>query len=83
MRGIVASRLGLRYTGIDLSGRQIEENRKQAAEICADNQPVWIVGDSRNVQDLAPGSYDLIFSCPPYRDLEVYSDDERDLSTLD
>jgi DNA modification methylase len=83
VRGIVAARLGLRYTGIDLSGRQIEENRKQATEICSDNQPAWILGDSRNVRDLAAGSYDLIFSCPPYGDLEVYSDDQRDLSTLD
>ena len=27
--------------------------------------------------------FDFIFSCPPYADLEVYSDDPRDLSTLD
>lgn len=83
VRGIVASKVGLRYTGIDLSERQIEENRKQAAEICSDNRPAWIVGDSRNVKELAAGSYDLVFSCPPYGDLEVYSDDARDLSTLD
>jgi hypothetical protein len=25
---------------------------------------------------------DLVFSCPPYADLEVYSDDPQDLSTL-
>ena len=25
----------------------------------------------------------MIFSCPPYADLEVYSDDPKDLSTLD
>jgi hypothetical protein len=30
--------------------------------------------------DLWPGA-DLIFTCPPYADLEVYSDDPRDLST--
>src|SRR5215471_15335327 len=48
VRGIVAAKLGLRYTGIDLSRRQIEENRKQAAEICGQqSQPTWIVGDSR------------------------------------
>jgi hypothetical protein len=41
------------------------------------------VGDSRDVAALAPGSYDLLFSCPPYADLERYSDDPRDLSTLD
>ena len=27
--------------------------------------------------------FDFIFTCPPYADLEVYSDDPRDLSTLD
>jgi DNA modification methylase len=83
VRGIVAAKLGLCYTGIDLSERQIEENRKQAQEICSDNQPAWIVGDSRQAADIAPGDYDLIFSCPPYGNLEIYSDDERDLSTLD
>jgi len=25
----------------------------------------------------------MIFSCPPYADLEVYSDDEKDLSTME
>lgn len=28
-------------------------------------------------------SDDLLFSCPPYADLEVYSDDERDISNMD
>ena len=83
VRGIVAAKLGLKYTGIDLSERQIAENRKQAREICADNNPAWIVGDSRQAAELAPGRYDLVFSCPPYGNLEIYSDDERDLSTLD
>jgi hypothetical protein len=45
--------------------------------------PRWIVGDSRDAGALAPNEYDLIFSCPPYADLEVYSDDPRDLSTLE
>lgn len=30
---------------------------------------------------LPRGGADLIFTCPPYADLEVYSDDPRDLST--
>lgn len=83
VRGIVAAKLGLKYTGIDLSERQIAENRKQAQEICSDNLPAWIVGDSRRAAELAPGAYDLVFSCPPYGNLEIYSEDERDLSTLD
>jgi Conserved hypothetical protein 95 len=86
VRGIVASRLGLRYTGIDLSERQIRANRAQATKICArDNQPRWIVGDSRELGKLlrAEERFDLVFTCPPYGDLEVYSDDPRDLSTFE
>jgi len=32
------------------------------------------------VAALAPGEYDFLFSCPPYYDLEVYSDAEGELS---
>lgn len=44
--------------------------------------PRWIVGDSRNIRDLidADDRYDLMLTCPPYFDLEVYSDDPADLS---
>jgi len=44
--------------------------------------PAWIIGDSYNVQELARGEYDLIFSCPPYYDLETYSDLPGELSAL-
>lgn len=82
VRGVVASMLGYQYTGIDLSARQIEANRQQADDLLTDNKPTWIVGDSKNISTLAPGEYDFIFSCPPYADLEVYSDDPNDLSNM-
>jgi hypothetical protein len=82
VRGIVASRLGRRYVGIDLSARQIAANKEQAKDICSDPQPKWIVGDSRDLAKLAKTEVDFIFSCPPYCDLEVYSEDPRDLSTM-
>ena len=84
VRGIVASKLGRRYVGIDLSARQIAANYEQAGRICApDEQPTWVVGNSLEVETLIPNAQaDFIFSCPPYADLEVYSDDERDLSTM-
>lgn len=45
--------------------------------------PQWIVGDSRDINTLAAGTEaDLVFSCPPYADLEVYSNDPNDLSNL-
>lgn len=47
--------------------------------------PAWLVGDSRALDTLVPtdASYDLLWTCPPYADLERYSDDPRDLSTMD
>jgi DNA modification methylase len=83
VRGIVASVLGRAYTGIDLRREQVAANLAQAIRITPERPPQWIVGDSRDVATLAPGEYDLLFSCPPYGDLERYSDDPADLSTLD
>lgn len=44
--------------------------------------PRWVVGDARNIRDLVPvdDRYDLILTCPPYYNLEEYSDDPADLS---
>lgn len=44
--------------------------------------PVWVCGDSALRLDDAPVA-DFIFSCPPYGDLEEYSDDPSDLSNMD
>ncbi len=82
VRGIVASTLGRDYTGIDLRAEQIAANREQGKAICRSKKPEWIIGDSREeLPKLKPG-YDFIFSCPPYADLEVYSENPRDISTL-
>jgi hypothetical protein len=87
VRGIVASVLGLDYTGVDLSEMQLRANRDQAGAICKTHPPKWIVGDSRNLMSLIDGGddgpkVDLVFSCPPYFDLEVYSEDPADLSNM-
>lgn len=83
VRGIVASKLGRQYVGGELRAEQVAANRAQADAICADPIPVWHVGDSRIIDKTAAGvEADFVFSCPPYADLEVYSDDPRDLSTL-
>ena len=85
VRGIVASKLGRRYVGIDLRPEQLDANRRQATEICGDPVPQWICGDALNLDALLNTKIrpDLVFSCPPYADLERYSDDPRDLSTLE
>ena len=85
VRGIVASRLGLFYAGIDLRDDQIRANQQQALAICreGDPAPIWLTADSRSFLDgVAEGSADLIFTCPPYGDLERYSDDPKDISNM-
>lgn len=46
-------------------------------------KPIWLTGDSNQVLDLIENnSVDLIFTCPPYFNLEVYSDKKDDLSNM-
>lgn len=82
VRGIVAGMLGRRYWGCDLREEQIEANNAQADEIAPDVRPVWVCGDAMTVLDEAPDA-DFVFSCPPYGDLEKYSDDPADLSSME
>jgi len=46
-----------------------------------ENQPQWYVGDSNKLlDDNWNTKFDMVMSCPPYADLEVYSDLEGDIS---
>jgi DNA modification methylase len=82
VRGIVANYLGYKYTGIDIRQEQIDSNREQGLNILdVNNQPNWYVGDSDKVLSTQwSDEFDLVFSCPPYADLEVYSDIDGDIS---
>lgn len=86
VRGIVASKLGFPYIGVELRAEQVTANMAQGLALCGVPVPRWVTGDSRDVLPAMalgeePVAADLVFSCPPYADLEVYSDDPRDLST--
>lgn len=81
VRGIVASYLGRHYWGSELRQVQVDANIKQGEQLCPTNPPIWICGDSREKLKEAPDA-DLIFSCPPYGDLEKYSDMDEDLSNM-
>lgn len=48
------------------------------------NGVVWENDDSNNVDNyIEDGTQDFVIACPPYLDLEVYSDDPNDLSTME
>lgn len=77
--GYVAGTLGYKFTGIELRKAQVEYNMSRQK---ADNLPgQYICDDGRNVcNHIPPKSQDMFFSCPPYYDIEVYSDLENDAS---
>lgn len=88
VRGVVAAMLHRQYVGCELRGEQVEANRAQWHEISQklggeEPTPVWHQGDSQHIGKHAAGvQADLLFSCPPYADLEVYSKDPADISNM-
>ena len=82
VRGVVAACLGRKYWGSELRAEQVAANREQAAQLCPELPPQYVLGDSMETLATAPDA-DLVFSCPPYGDLETYSDDPRDLSGME
>lgn len=85
VRGLMASFCNREYIGNDLRFEQVEANRFQASDLIeGDNRmPTWTNGDSSKLKDLVGDiKADLVFSCPPYADLEVYSDLKEDISNM-
>ena len=84
VRGIVAEKLGHNYIGIDLRKEQIDADYNNAKEICSDLDKIkWVADNSLNVDKYVKDkTQDLIIACPPYLDLEQYSDDPQDLSNM-
>jgi DNA modification methylase len=81
VRGVVAELLNKKYIGIDLSEKQIDANQINADKfkVC----PAWHCDDSKNADKYIPdASADLVFSCPPYHNLEKYSEHPLDLSNM-
>lgn len=75
--GFVAAHLGNDFTGIELRDKQAALNNERVEGMKAR----YICDDGQNVaQHIEPESQDLLFSCPPYFDLEKYSDLPNDAS---
>lgn len=89
VRGIVASALGRIYKGIDLSEIQVKTNQEQYRDVCSRYNikyiPIWVNSDSEvylSKEVYIGMSYDMVFTCPPYYNLERYTKDENDLSNM-
>ena len=79
--GFISAFMGRPFTGIELRPEQAEFNQKQCDS--HNLQAKYICDTSENMDKYIKNeSKDFIFSCPPYADLEVYSDLPQDLSNM-
>lgn len=78
-KGLVFAMCGFSFRGVELRQEQVDINNRVLEGRGLDIE--YICDDGQNVaQHFEPESQDMLFSCPPYYDLEVYSKDERDAS---
>ncbi|MBL4876714.1 MAG: DNA methyltransferase [Cohaesibacteraceae bacterium] len=83
VRGVVAALMDRKYTGVDISTTQIDANELQASRFKFKHKPKWKEGDAARLHKAGiRGKYDFIFTCPPYGDLERYSDHPDDISNM-
>ena len=79
--GFVSGYKGMNFQGIELRQEQADLNQQRCDD--AKLPCVYYTDTSENMDDyIENDSIDLVFSCPPYADLEVYSDDPNDLSNM-
>lgn len=78
-RGLVSTIMGHRYTGFEIRQEQIDENEALLKRLKLSGA-TYVNGDGRflAVDEL----FDCAITCPPYYDLEQYSDSANDLSNL-
>lgn len=75
--GYVAGALGHQFTGIELREDQAKLNQERTKDF----RVTYICDDGRNIANhIDQASQDLVFSCPPYFNLEKYSDNPNDAS---
>jgi DNA modification methylase len=79
--GFVSGYLKRPFEGIELRQEQVDFNQMQCNR--ENINCIYICDTSENMDKYIENeSKDFIFSCPPYADLEVYSDLKEDLSTM-
>lgn len=78
-RGLVAAIMGYKYTGFEIRPEQIKENEATLNTLKIKGVK-YVLGDGRHLDGV--GEYDCAITCPPYFNLEKYSNNKDDLSNL-
>ena len=75
--GFMSDKLGNIFTGIELRQEQVDLNNSRLKN----SESRYICDDGQNILNhVEENSQDFFFSCPPYYDMEVYSDLPNDAS---
>lgn len=88
VRGIVSAALGRNYVGCDIRQEQLDVNETQWATFqaahgnAAEGAAWWRLHDGTTPGGDNGVGADMILTCPPYGDLEVYSDLDADISNM-
>jgi len=83
-RPIISLYLGRKYIGYDTSIKTIELNKKIVDEKFPNAKCKLVYGDGTELIDLnfKENCIDAVFTCPPYYNIEKYSNSQGDLSYL-
>lgn len=87
VRGVVSGVLHRNYVGVDVNGNQVEANKENLNLILDQyetenfGQVSWVNAASQEWLKSDNADYDMVFMCPPYYNLEIYSDNPLDIST--
>jgi hypothetical protein len=80
-RAIMAAKHGLRYAGTELRAEEVSATLARCESAGVGDSVELMEADARCASSLlGRHSADFCLTCPPYYNLEVYSDDGRDLS---
>ena len=81
--GAVSGLLGYDFRGLELRKEQTDFNNNVALENCIQEKTKYFCDDGENILNhIKESSADLLFSCPPYFNLENYNGGENDLSGM-
>jgi len=81
-RGIVSGLMRYNYIGFDIRQEQIDENMYLIDKLGLGDAVTYVCADGTIMEDVDDNSCDFGFTCPPYFNVEVYSNLSNDLSNL-
>lgn len=79
-RALVSAIMGFNYTGFEIRQDQIVENNEILKSLNLIENVKYILGDGRFLE--VDNKFDFALTCPPYHDLEKYSDQPDDMSNM-